>query len=293
MDLSDYRITEDKGNRLKDHDPRDAAGLRKGREVDAMLAANLSRLAGFQEMLYAHNRYGVLVILQAMDAAGKDGIIRHVMTGFNPQGVRVKPFKVPTADEIDHDYLWRAQAHLPARGEIAIFNRSYYEDVLVVRLHSLLAAQNMPEELTDGKVWTNRHRQIRDYERYLSENGIVVVKIFLHLSAEEQRSRLLKRIEDPDKNWKFSPGDVEERKHWDRYQEIYEEMIRETATDRAPWYIVPADRKWFARLLVSEILADTLEKLPIAYPKLDEKQLAVLEECRVLLENEGAAKPSD
>ncbi len=287
MDLSEYRVTGDKGNPLKDRDPRDAAGLSKGRESDALLTENIARLARRQDILYAHNRYGVLVVLQAMDAAGKDGVIKHVMSGLNPQGVQVKSFKAPTADEVDHDYLWRAQAHLPARGNIAIFNRSYYEDVVVVRLHNLLAAQNMPDELSDGPVWEDRHRQIRDYERYLTENGIVVVKIFLHLSEEEQRQRLLKRIEDPAKHWKFSAGDIEERKHWDRYQKIYADTIRSTATEYAPWYIVPADRKWFARLMVSEILADTLERLPIAYPETDDRQEAVLEDCRRILEQQG------
>lgn len=287
MDLSKYRITQAKGNHLKDHETDDAAGLRKGKEADVLLAANIERLRERQEVLFAHNKYGVLLILQAMDAAGKDGAIKHVMSGLNPQGVQVKSFKVPTADETDHDYLWRAQAHLPARGNIAIFNRSYYEDVVVVRLHNLLDAQNMPAELSDGDVWDDRHRQIRDYERYLVENGIVVVKIFLHLSAEEQRERLLKRIHDPAKHWKFSAGDVEERQHWDKYQDIYEETIRSTATEYAPWYIVPADRKWFARLLVSEIVADTLERLPLSYPELDDKQNAVLEECRRILEEES------
>ena len=287
MKTADYRINEGNGFCLKDRDPGDASDMRKGSKADKALAGNVARLARRQDILYAHNRYGVLVILQAMDAAGKDGVIKHVMSGLNPQGVQVKSFKAPTADETDHDYLWRAQAFLPARGNIAIFNRSYYEDVVVVRLHNLLSLQNMPDELTDGPVWEDRHRQIRDYERYLSENGIVVVKIFLHLSAEEQRRRLLKRIDDPDKHWKFSAGDVEERKYWDKYQDIYEDMIRATSTSYAPWHVVPADRKWFARLAVSEILADTLEHLPIAYPDLDDRQEAVLEECRAILLQDG------
>jgi PPK2 family polyphosphate:nucleotide phosphotransferase len=289
MKVADYRITEGKGFHLKDRDPGDSAGLGKGRAVDKALADNIGRLTKRQDILFAHNRYGILVILQAMDAAGKDGVIKHVMSGLNPQGVQVKAFKVPTVDELEHDYLWRAQAHLPARGNIAIFNRSYYEDVIVVRLHNLLLAQNLPTELASGTVWDDRHRQIRDYERYLSENGIVVVKIFLHISADEQRKRLLQRIDDPDKHWKFSAGDIHERTYWDQYQEIYEDTLRETASEQAPWYVVPADRKWFARLLVSEILANTLEKLPIAYPETDAKQQALLEECRTMLESEGAA----
>ncbi|HEY5466811.1 MAG TPA: polyphosphate kinase 2 family protein [Clostridia bacterium] len=288
MKVSDYRITESKGFHFKDRDPGDSAGLSKGREVNDALTGNIARLTKRQDILFAHNRYGVLVILQAMDAAGKDGVIKHVMSGLNPQGVQVKAFKAPTADELEHDYLWRAQAHLPARGNIAIFNRSYYEDVVIVRLHNLLLAQNLPAELANGTVWDDRHRQIRDYERYLTENGIVVVKVFLHISAEEQRKRLLQRIDDPDKHWKFSAGDIHERTYWDQYQEIYENTLRETASEQAPWYIVPADRKWFARLMVSEILADTLERLPIAYPETDEKQEAVLTECRAILENEGA-----
>ena len=283
MKTAHYRIEDGNGFHLKDRDPRDAADMRKGRNADNALAVNIARLLRRQDILYAHNRYGVLVILQAMDAAGKDGAIKHVMSGLNPQGVQVKSFKAPNSEETDHDYLWRMQPHLPARGNIAIFNRSYYEDVVVVRLHKLLAMQNMPAELAHEQVWEDRHRQIRDYERYLTENGIVVVKIFLHLSSEEQRERLLKRIDDPDKHWKFSSGDVEERKYWNQYQDIYEDTIRATSTSYAPWYVVPADRKWFARLLVSEILAETLERLPIAYPDLDERQTAMLEECRAVL----------
>jgi len=271
MKIGQYRIDDGESFSIRHFPTDDTGGIQKSDEVEENLARNIEELVRLQDMLYAHNRYGILLILQAMDAAGKDGAIKHVMSGLNPQGVQVKAFKAPSADEIDHDYLWRCQTHLPARGNIAIFNRSYYEDVIVVKVHQLLEEQNMPDQLIKPKVWKNRYRQLRDYERYLTENGIVVVKVFLHVSKKEQEKRLLERIDNADKNWKFSGGDVNERKFWEQYMDAYEEMIRATSTKDAPWYIVPADRKWFSRLLVSEILVKTLKKLPLSYPEVDEE----------------------
>lgn len=291
MKIGEYRIVDGESFSIRSFPTDDAGGFKKNSDADNALAANLEEMTRLQDMLYAHNRYGVLLILQAMDAAGKDGVIKHVMSGLNPQGVQVKAFKAPSAEELDHDYLWRCNPHLPARGNIAIFNRSYYEDVIVVRVHQLLEEQNLPDKLIKPKVWKNRYRQLRDYERYLTENGIVVVKIFLHLSKKEQEKRLVERIENPDKNWKFSGTDVHERKFWDQYMDAYEDMICATATDEAPWYVVPADRKWFARLLISEILVKALKKLPLAYPVLDEEAAKALSTYRTLL-TEGPQEPA-
>jgi len=286
MKIGQYRIDDGESFSIRHFPTDDTGGIQKSDEVEENLARNIEELVRLQDMLYAHNRYGILLILQAMDAAGKDGAIKHVMSGLNPQGVQVKAFKAPSADEIDHDYLLRCQTHLPARGNIAIFNRSYYEDVIVVKVHQLLEEQNMPDQLIKPKVWKNRYRQLRDYERYLTENGIVVVKVFLHVSKKEQEKRLLERIDNADKNWKFSGGDVHERKFWEQYMDAYEEMIRATSTKDAPWYIVPADRKWFSRLLVSEILVKTLKKLPLSYPEVDEETRKAFAEYRAMLMNE-------
>ena len=234
----------------RDHDPRADGGLDKhsGREL---LAEGVALLAEYQERLAAQDTYGLLVVLQAIDAAGKDGAIRHVMTGVNPQGVAVTSFKVPSAEELDHDYLWRYAQRLPQRGQIGIFNRSHYEEVLVVRVHEeLLARQKLPQKARGRDVWKRRYREINDWERYLVDNGIRVVKLFLNLSKEEQRLRFLARIDEPDKNWKFSAADVEERRYWDDYQRAFSEMLSNTSTEWAPWHVIPADRKWFARLAV-------------------------------------------
>ena len=292
MKIGQYRIMDSESFSIRKFPTDDDGGLAKNGEADRALAKNIEELVRLQDMLFAHNRYGVLLILQAMDAAGKDGAIKHVMSGLNPQGVQVKAFKAPSAEELDHDYLWRGQPHLPARGNIAIFNRSYYEDVIVVKVHQLLEEQNMPDQLIKPTVWKKRYRQLRDYERYLTENGIVVVKVFLHVSRKEQENRLLERIDNPDKNWKFSGGDVHERQYWDQYMDAYEEMIRSTSTEDAPWYIVPADRKWFSRLLVSEILVKTLKKLPLAYPELDDEAKKSLVTYRQMLLDESKGKPS-
>jgi PPK2 family polyphosphate:nucleotide phosphotransferase len=292
MKIKEYCVKEGQGFRLKDYDPGSTGGRAKSPKNEEAIAGNIETLAKLQDVLYANNRYGVLVILQAMDAAGKDGIIKHIMSGLNPQGVQVKPFKVPSAEELDHDYLWRSHEHLPERGNIAIFNRSYYEDVLVVKVHHL-AAQNMPEALIGKDLWQMRYRQLRDFERYMHENGIVVIKFFLHLSKEEQARRLLERIDNPAKNWKFSAGDLQERQYWDHYQEAYEEMIQGTATETAPWYIIPADHKWYARLLVSEMMIRRLQDLPLQYPELGDEEKAKLAEYRQQLTGDTPVAEAD
>ena len=255
----------------QDFDPRDKADfLDKDDGVD-LLEQGVALLADYQDRLAAQNVYGVLVVLQALDAAGKDGTIRHVMSGVNPQGVRVHSFKVPSAEELDHDFLWRYTQHLPPRGDIAIFNRSHYEEVLVVRVHpENLERQNLPEEARGEHVWQRRYREINDWERYLVANGIKVVKLFLNVSKDEQRRRFLERISRPEKNWKFNANDVRERQHWDEYQRAYSEMLSATSTKWAPWYVVPADRKWFARICVSAVLADALVRIDPHYPDIDD-----------------------
>jgi PPK2 family polyphosphate:nucleotide phosphotransferase len=280
MKIKSFCFQGSKDFHLADFKTDASGGLAKGQKAEEALAANLAEMSHLQNMLYAHNRYGVLIILQAMDAAGKDSVIRHIMSGMNPQGVRVVPFKAPSTEELDHDYLWRVHDDLPERGSIAIFNRSYYEDVLVVRVHNLLISQNMPKELISDEIWQTRYRQIRDFERYMQENGITVIKLFLHVSQKEQAGRLLERIDNPEKNWKFSVADLHERQFWGRYQDAYEDMIRETATDAAPWYVIPADRKWFARLLISEILVQRLKELPLKSPELSDEEKAKLQEYR-------------
>jgi len=215
-----------------------------------------------------------------MDTAGKDGIIKHVMKGLNPQGTKVHSFKQPSAEDLDHDYLWRANINLPERGQIGIFNRSYYEEVLVVRVHDLVRTQQIPKELISGDIWKNRYRQIRDYEQYLGENGTVIIKIFLHISKEEQKNRLLERIEDKSKNWKFSAADIKERGFWDDYEKAYEEAISETSSNKSPWYIVPANKKWYARLVVSEIIIKTMEQLDLKFPEISKEQTKSLEDYK-------------
>jgi PPK2 family polyphosphate:nucleotide phosphotransferase len=250
----------------RDFDPRFKAGLKK-RDGTELLETGISLLAEFQARLAAEDTHGVLLCLQAMDAGGKDGTIRHVMTGLNPQGVRVHGFKVPSAEELDHDYLWRYARRLPGRGEIGIFNRSHYEEVLVVRVHpENLDRQRLPRESRGSQVWERRYRQINDWERYLAENGFTVLKIFLNLSKEEQRTRFLKRIDRPEKNWKFSAADIREHHRWDEYQGAVSDMLSATSTEWAPWYVVPADRKWFARLSVGAVLANALMEIDPQFP---------------------------
>ncbi|MHC1786884.1 MAG: polyphosphate kinase 2 family protein [Christensenellales bacterium] len=255
----------------------------KSEAVTKLMPRNLGEMAALQEKLYANNRYALLIVLQAMDAAGKDGVIKHVMSGLNPQGVQVVSFKQPSSEELDHDYLWRISKALPRRGEIGIFNRSHYEEVIVTKIHNLVAGQQIPKELLDKDIWKQRYRHINDFEDYLESNGIAVVKFYLHLSKDEQRDRLLARIQEPDKNWKFSSADITERQYWDDYMAAYEEMLTHTSTAKAPWYCVPADQKWFARYVISEVVKEQLEELKPEYPVLPEAELAKLEECRQLL----------
>ena len=255
-------------------------------QVEEEMRRKIVEIAALQDKLYAQNTHAVLLIIQAMDAAGKDGTIKHVTSGLNPQGCQVTCFKAPSANELDHDYLWRIAKEVPQRGNIGIFNRSHYEEVLVAKVHNLPQTQPLPKECVKDDIWEKRYRQINNFEKYLYENGIVPVKIFLHVSKDEQKNRILERIEDPSKNWKFSAGDLEERKLWSEYQSAFEDMIRGTSTDYAPWYVVPADNKWFARALVTEILLDTLTKIDPEYPQLPEDQQQLLSHYRDVLENE-------
>lgn len=252
---------------------------------DFQMDENIKKLSKLQDKLYAQNKYGVLIIIQAMDTAGKDGTIKHVMSGLNPQGTRVHSFKQPSTEEIDHDYLWRASKNLPERGTFGIFNRSYYEDVLVVRIHNLLKSQNIPDSDITEDVWKKRFRQIKDFERYLYENGIITIKFFLHISKDEQKERLIERIDDPTKNWKFSVGDVKERQYWEQYQKCYQEAISETSTEFAPWYVIPADKKKHARLAVSQIIIDTLKELKLEYPIVSPEQIETLKQIKKQLES--------
>lgn len=267
--------------------PNDYTGDYKDKQ-DAVkdLEKNVQRLAELQDILYAQNVYSLLIIFQAMDAAGKDGAIKHVMTGLNPQGCQVESFKVPSDEERDHDYLWRAQKALPERGRIGIFNRSHYEEVLVVRVHSgILQNQQLPAEVKNDKfIWKKRFRQISDWERYLTENGTQILKFFLNVSRDEQKKRFLERIDTPDKNWKFSAGDAKERLFWADYMNAYEDAIEATSTAVSPWFIIPADKKWFTRLAISEVIVQKLESMDLRYPVVTEEHKAELQEARKLLE---------
>ncbi|HEX5831717.1 MAG TPA: polyphosphate kinase 2 family protein [Gemmatimonadaceae bacterium] len=282
-----YRVTDGGRFRLADTSPGDTAGVASPAAARVALRAGVKRLAEQQDLLWPQNRWAVLLIVQAMDAAGKDGTIKHVMTGVNPQGVQVTTFRAPSAEELDHDFLWRAARALPERGRIGIFNRSYYEEMLVVRVHpDLLERQHLPPACLGPRLWRQRFRDVVNFEKYLHHNGVVVRKFFLHVSPEEQRRRFLARIDDPRKQWKFSLGDVREREHWDAYQEAYEDMIRHTATERAPWYVVPADHKWVARLIVADAVAETLESLDLHHPGVDATKRRELTEARAALEAE-------
>jgi PPK2 family polyphosphate:nucleotide phosphotransferase len=281
-----YLVDDGSGFRLKDVDPKDTAGFSASDrpKAEAALREGVEALSALQDMLYAQDRWAVLLVFQAMDAAGKDGAIKHVMSGVNPQGCQVASFKAPSAEELDHDFLWRCQRHLPERGRIGIFNRSYCEEVLVVRVHpELLARQRLPAGLGDEKIWSRRHRDIRGFERYLAGNGVAIRKFFLHVSRGEQKRRFLERIEEPEKNWKFSAADVAERAHWKAYMAAYEELIRETATEQAPWSVVPADNKWFTRMVVAATVVDALGGLGLGYPEVDAAQRAALVEARKAL----------
>jgi hypothetical protein len=284
-----FRVDDGAGFRLADRDPGSTLDLDPAdrQAADAMLREGVEILSQLQDRLYAQDRWGLLLIFQAMDAAGKDGTIKHVMSGVNPQGCQVSSFKAPSAEDLDHDFLWRCQRHLPERGRIGIFNRSYYEETLVVRVHpELLERQKLPPELVGDGIWRRRFRDIRHFEDYLGRNGIVVRKFFLHVSRQEQKKRFLERLDLPEKNWKFSAGDIRERSFWTDYMHAYEETIQHTATEQAPWMVVPADHKWFTRLVVAATVIDALASLDLHYPTLSEADQGELAKARQELEAE-------
>jgi len=265
-----FRVDNAKHCRLKECDPANTAEWGSKERAEEFLQRGIARTAELQDMLYAQDHWALLLIFQAMDAAGKDGAIKHVMSGVNPQGCQVYSFKSPSEVELQHDFLWRTTRDLPERGHIGIFNRSYYEEVLIVRVHpEILASQKTPPSLVGKKVWDERFEDIRSFERHMARSGTVIRKFFLNVSKKEQERRFLARLEEPGKNWKFSAADIHERKYWDDYHEAYEEMIRNTATEWGPWYVVPADHKWFTRLVISAVIVETLESLDLAYPKVD------------------------
>ena len=276
-----YCITKGDKFRLKDFDPRDTNGMKSKKHAEKLLQESSAMASQMQEKLYARDCWALLLIFQGMDAAGKDGAVKHVMSGVNPQGCDVFAFKTPTNEELDHDYLWRTHRVMPERGKIGIFNRSYYEEVLVVRVHpTLLRAEKLPERLITKHIWDERYEDINAFERFLTHNGVVIRKFFLHLSKEEQKNRFLQRLDDPKKNWKFSMADIKEREFWKDYMEAYEEMIQKTATKHAPWYVIPADNKWFTRLVVASAIVETLNELDLAFPIVDKKKKKELDEVR-------------
>jgi PPK2 family polyphosphate:nucleotide phosphotransferase len=286
--INGFRIAEGSRFRLKDFDPAETLGMKSKEHAQKALDGGIARLSERQEKLYAQDRWGILVILQAMDAAGKDSTIKHVMSGVNPQGCSVTAFKAPSDEELDHNFLWRTQRFLPERGKIGIFNRSYYEEVLVVRVHpELLAREKMPAALVTDKIWQERFEDINAHERHLSRNGIVVLKIFLNVSKKEQQKRFLERLDKPGKNWKFSENDVLERSHWDEYMRAYEEMIRNTSTKHAPWYVIPADHKWFTRLAVAEVIVHALDALDLSFPEVSAGREKELKKARRALKHES------
>jgi PPK2 family polyphosphate:nucleotide phosphotransferase len=286
--LDRYRVTHGKGFKLKQHDPADTAGhILNKRQAQALLHTGVERLAVLQEKLYAQDSWSMLCVFQAMDAAGKDGTISHVMSGVNPQGVQVSSFKAPGPEELAHDFLWRATRKLPERGRIGIFNRSHYEEVLVVRVHpEILEKQRLPQELLGRKIWDQRLDAIASFEKYLARQGTVVLKFFLHLSKQEQKHRFLARLDEPHKNWKFSGADLAERAYWDDYQAAYEEAIIATAAPHAPWFVVPADNKWFTRLVVVAAMIEALDRLDLKIPEISAAEQAVLLAARRKLEAE-------
>jgi PPK2 family polyphosphate:nucleotide phosphotransferase len=281
-----YRVTSDKKFKLKDFPTNDSGAIaNEGKQLaQGALQLGVQALAEMQDKLYAQDKWSLLVIFQAMDAAGKDGAIKHVMSGINPQGCEVTAFKSPSSEELDHDFLWRCMKHLPERGRIGIFNRSYYEEVLVVRVHEgILKAQKLPEKLVTENIWDDRLSDIRNFETYLNHNGILVVKFFLNVSKKEQKKRFLERIDKPDKNWKFSSADMNERKYWKQYMSAYEEMIKNTASEKSPWYVVPADNKPYARIVVAAGIISALDSMKLAYPVVNEEQVAELQRLKLEL----------
>ncbi len=289
LELRLQRIMVPPGQKIdlrKDYDPGFTADFKNKKAAQKKLEQNIAELAEYQDILYAQDTYALLIIFQAMDAAGKDGAIKHVMSGVNPQGCQVFSFKAPSAEELDHDYLWRSMKRLPERGRIGIFNRSYYEEVLVVRVHpELLDHQKIPPPAREN-IWQRRYEQINAFEKYLFENGVIVLKFFLNVSREEQKKRFLERIDRPEKNWKFCTADVKERGFWDDYQQAYEDCLNHTSTEWAPWFVIPADAKWFTRLAVSEIIVRTLKQLNLRYPEVSEQRRQELQDIRKLLEAE-------
>jgi PPK2 family polyphosphate:nucleotide phosphotransferase len=287
--IEPYAVANSKGFRLKDFDPGDTQGLDSKAEAEEYLRKNIQELSDMQQKLYAQDCWSVLLVIQAMDAAGKDSCIRHVMSGVNPQGCEVFSFKQPSTEELSHDYLWRASNRLPRRGRIGIFNRSYYEEVLVVRVHpQLLEQERIPPSLVSKKIWKERFEDINGFERMLVRNGTIIRKIYLNLSKAEQQSRFLKRLDEPEKNWKFEEGDVREREHWSDYMAAYEEMIAHTATKDAPWYVVPADHKWFTHLVASAVIVDAIKQLRLSFPRIDKARQKELQTARDLLVHEPA-----
>jgi PPK2 family polyphosphate:nucleotide phosphotransferase len=283
-----YRVDDGKGFKLKDFDPGDTDGWDSKEQAAKELQQGVDRTAELQDMLYAQDKWALLLIFQAMDAAGKDGAIKHVMSGVNPQGCQVYSFKAPSEAELQHDFLWRTTRDLPERGHIGIFNRSYYEEVLIVRVHpDILKGEKTPPALVTKDIWGERFEDICCFERHMARSGTVIRKFFLHVSKKEQKKRFLARLDEPEKNWKFSAGDIHERKYWDEYQSAYEDMIRNTATKHAPWYVVPADNKWFTRLVISCVVVDALESLKLSYPKVEPAKKRELEEGRKILESKG------
>jgi PPK2 family polyphosphate:nucleotide phosphotransferase len=283
----EFRVGHGKSFRLKDFDPSDTRGLHLKEHADELLQESVLRLQEMQDKLYAQDQWAVLLVFQAMDAAGKDGVIKHVMSGVNPQGCQVSSFKQPSMEELDHDFIWRTNLRLPARGDIGVFNRSYYEEVLVVRVHSdLLVKERLPEPLVTKNIWKERFEDIRNLEQHLTRNGTVIRKFFLNVSLEEQQRRFLSRLEEPEKNWKFSQADVQERKYWKHYMNAYQDAIQHTATPEAPWYVVPADHKWFMHLMVSAVVVETLESLHLAFPKVDATRRKELRAAQLALEAE-------
>jgi PPK2 family polyphosphate:nucleotide phosphotransferase len=289
--IARFRIDKAGDFKLADRDPRDTCGLDiEKKDAAELLAAGIKRLSKLQERLYAEGRWAVLAILQGLDTSGKDGVIKHVLSGINPQGCEVTSFKQPSSLELAHDFLWRTTVALPARGRVGIFNRSYYEETAVVRVHpELLDKQNLPKRLVTDAIWKERYEDINNFELHLARNGTVPIKFFLHISKEEQLKRLLARIADPEKRWKFSLYDVEERKLWEKFIKVYDDTIRHTATKHAPWYVVPADRKWFARLVVAATLVERMEALDLQFPKFDEAQLGELKQAEAGLLEEAKA----
>jgi PPK2 family polyphosphate:nucleotide phosphotransferase len=283
-----YRVDNGRKFRLKDFDPADTSGVKSKKHAEKELPRGIERMIDLQDKLYAQNRWAILIILQAMDAAGKDGVIKHVMSGVSPQGCQVYSFKQPSVEELNHDFMWRTNKCMPERGRIGIFNRSYYEEVLIVRVHKeLLERERLPPSLVTKNIWNERFADINAYEHYLSRNGVVIRKFFLNLSKEEQKKRFLSRLEEPSKNWKFSTDDIAERQRWSDYMTAYEEMVQHTATPHAPWYVVPADKKWYTRLVVAEAIIRALEDLNLKYPVLGAAQRKELKAARIALEHEG------